>query len=87
MKNTEKEFDDAPEWTDETFARAKKAMDIPEIAAIVRRGRGPQQKPTKRATTIRLSPEVLDFFKAQGEGWQGRIDTALKDYVRKHRSA
>ncbi|MBJ6727343.1 BrnA antitoxin family protein [Geomesophilobacter sediminis] len=85
MKRTSNELDEAPEWTEETFAHAQKAMDIPEIAAIARKGRGPQKKPTKRATTIRLSPEVLDFFQAQGDGWQGRIDNALKEYVKEHR--
>ena len=46
--------------------------------------RGPQQAPTKVATTIRLSPEVMAAFKATGTGWQTRIDAALKDWLKNH---
>ncbi|XKF15192.1 BrnA antitoxin family protein [Halomonas sp. BLK-85] len=50
--------------------------------AIGQRGR--QQAPTKVKTSIRLSPEVIEHFKAEGEGWQRRIDQALKTYIREH---
>lgn len=50
--------------------------------AIGQRGR--QQSPTKVKTSIRLSPEVIEHFKAQGEGWQRRIDQALKAYIQEH---
>jgi len=46
--------------------------------------RGPQKAPTKQATTIRLSSDVMDAFKATGAGWQTRIDAALKDWLRTH---
>ncbi|MDP2822268.1 MAG: BrnA antitoxin family protein [Sulfuritalea sp.] len=46
--------------------------------------RGPQKKPRKTATAIRLSPEVTEFFKASGRGWQTRIDEALREYVKEH---
>lgn len=46
--------------------------------------RGPQKAPTKQATTIRLSPDVMAAFKATGTGWQTRIDNALKDWLRTH---
>ncbi len=49
--------------------------------------RGPQKSPTKQATTIRLSPEVMAAFKATGAGWQTRIDNALKDWLRTHTPA
>ena len=54
--------------------------------APVRRGR-PRVKRPKVATTIRLSPEVMDHFKAGGRGWQTRIDAALRDWIGKHRDA
>ena len=47
--------------------------------------RGKQRSPTKVKTSIRLSPEVIEHFKAGGEGWQRRIDQALKQYIREHR--
>ncbi|WP_280553746.1 BrnA antitoxin family protein [Halomonas sp. 25-S5] len=46
--------------------------------------RGKQHAPTKVKTSIRLSQEVVDHFKAEGEGWQRRIDQALKQYIREH---
>ena len=46
--------------------------------------RGAQKAPTKQATTIRLSPDVMAAFKATGAGWQTRIDAALKDWLRTH---
>jgi len=38
----------------------------------------PALESTKVSTTIRLSPEVIENFKAAGDGWQKRIDLALK---------
>jgi uncharacterized protein (DUF4415 family) len=35
----------------------------------------------KRQTTLRLDPGVLDFFRAQGPGYQTRINAVLKRYV------
>jgi len=46
--------------------------------------RGKQHAPTKVKTSIRLSQEVVEHFKAEGEGWQRRIDQALKQYIREH---
>ena len=49
--------------------------------ATLRRGRPPSANP-KVSTTIRLSPDVVDYFKADGRGWQTRIDNALRDWIR-----
>jgi uncharacterized protein (DUF4415 family) len=60
------------------------------LPASVRRKvgvRGPQKAPTKERITIRLSPEVVARFRATGEGWQSRMDAALQDWLRKHKSA
>ena len=48
--------------------------------------RGPQKAPRKVPTTIRLSPEVMDYFRSTGNGWQGRVDSVLREYVAKHLS-
>lgn len=51
---------------------------------VVRRGkRGPQKAPTKKLVSLRLSPEVIEHFKATGAGWQTRIDSTLRDSIRK----
>ena len=71
------------------FRPAREVLDPQLYAGLLamnrRAGvRGPQKAPTKQATTIRLSPEVMAAFKATGAGWQTRIDNALKDWLRTH---
>ena len=84
--------DDNPGWTDADFARAVPFAQLPESLqeklASVRR-RGPQKKPTKVRTALRLSPEVLEHFKSGGPGWQTRIDDALRATIsgRKRKTA
>ena len=68
--------DDAPELTDDYFDRA----DLYHGEVLIRRGRPPLAAP-KRQVTLRLSPEVLAYFKAGGPGWQTRIDEALKQAI------
>lgn len=73
------EVGDNPEWTAEDFAKAKPfAEALPDLAASIRRGRGPNKAPTKRLVSLRLSPEVIDTYKAGGPGWQSRIDADLR---------
>lgn len=35
----------------------------------------------KKQITLRLDPEVLDFFKSQGKGYQTAINRVLRRYV------
>jgi len=46
------------------------------------RGR-PRLESPKKLVSVRYSQEVLAYFKSTGEGWQGRMDGVLKDYVTK----
>lgn len=74
--------DAAPELTEEMMARARPAEEVfPELVAAYRATRGPQKKPTKVPVSIRLDPEVVDYFRATGEGWQRRINEALVEYI------
>ena len=76
---------DTYELTEAEFAKMRPVSEIhPEIPPRVR---GPQTNPTKKSTTIRLDSEVLDFFKAQGKGWQTKINDILHDYVNSHHAA
>jgi uncharacterized protein (DUF4415 family) len=70
---------------DAEAARAWLAQaDLIRKGKVVRRGkRGPQKAPTKTLVSLRLSPEVIDHFKATGPGWQTRIDGALLESIRK----
>ena len=68
--------DDAPELTDEYFRHA----DVYEGERLVRRGR-PKLVDPKQPVNIRLSPRVLEHFRASGRGWQTRISDALEQLV------
>lgn len=78
---TEKDWRDVqgPELTAEEMAKAQPFAKIfPELAASIRRGRGPNKAPTKKLVSIRLSGQVLEAYKAKGPGWQSRIDEDLR---------
>ena len=49
------------------------------------RGR-PKSENKKLLVSVRYSPEVLTYFRSTGEGWQGRMDGVLQEYVAKHSS-
>ena len=58
--------------------------DLIRKGKVVRRGkRGPQKAPTKKLVSLRLSPEVVEHFKASGPGWQTRIDDTLVKAIKK----
>ena len=68
--------DDAPEITDAWVDSA----DLYRGKKLVRRGR-PAGTAKKTQTTVRITNEVLSFFRASGSGWQTRLDDALKKHV------
>jgi uncharacterized protein (DUF4415 family) len=37
--------------------------------------------PKKKAISIRVDEDVLDYFKSQGEGYQRRINAVLRSYM------
>lgn len=67
------DLSDAPEITPEMFAKA-----------VVRRGLQPP--PNKQQVTIRLDYDVLKWFRAQGEGYQTRINSLLRAYMEAHQA-
>jgi uncharacterized protein (DUF4415 family) len=79
-RRTWRDPDDAPEITDKWIAEA----DLYRGKKLVRRGR-PAGSGQKTQTTLRISKDVLEFFRATGPGWQTRMDNALKRYVASQR--
>ena len=67
------------------IAGMKKMSALPASlqAKLKPRGR-PVAETTKERITIRLSPDVVDKFRATGAGWQTRIDAALSDWLQEH---
>lgn len=47
------------------------------------RGR-PKSDNKKLLLSVRYSAEVVEYFRATGEGWQARMDSVLRQYVNKH---
>lgn len=66
---------DNPELTAEQLADMK-----PRGARIGR----PPTAVTKVATNIRYDRDVLEAFRATGDGWQTRINDALREYAKSH---
>jgi uncharacterized protein (DUF4415 family) len=60
-----------PDWS-EDFDWTKAVLVIP---------------PKKKAISIRVDEDVLDYFKHQGSGYQRRINAVLRSYVEQKRKA
>lgn len=83
--------DDNPAWGEADFARARPAEQVlPELfgkeaAAKMVKPRGrPKSANPKTPLKLRIDPDVVDAYKAQGEGWQTRMNDALRDYAKSH---
>lgn len=73
--------EDTPELTAERAARLRPARDVlPEyVLAQFKRSPGRPRSPSaKKQVTLRLDAEILDYFRAGGDGWQSRINRALR---------
>lgn len=66
------------------FRPAHEVLPLALQKTLGMRPRGPQKSPKKVPTTIRLSPEVMEYFRASGDGWQSRMDGVLREYVAQH---
>jgi uncharacterized protein (DUF4415 family) len=81
---------DAPEITDEEIAAGGKPFKevFPEIWAKMKqqaaRGRPKLERP-KEKVTIRLSAEVMEYYRGSGPGWQTRINNDLQGLLNKRR--
>ena len=66
------------------IARMRPARDVlpSELLAVLPKRRpgqrGSQKAPTKKQITLRLDQRVIDHYRAQGDGWQSRINDDLK---------
>ena len=61
--DSEIDFSDIPEWTEETFARAVQ---------------GKFYRPVKSQLTVRLDSDVLAWLKAKGRGYQTKLNAILR---------
>ena len=73
MKDKDINLSDSPEVSPDRFA-----------TAIVRKGLKPIEKKTQ--ITLDIDTDVLNWFKAQGKGYQTNINSLLKAYVEENQS-
>ncbi len=75
---------DNPELTDEQMRELRPFREVfPDLAASIEKklaGRPKSDNP-KRAISIRLDAEVVERFKATGDGWQSRMNDVLRKAV------
>ena len=64
--------EDAPAWSPEMFARAivKRGLDTPRA---------------KQLLSLRVDSDVVEWFRAQGRGYQSRMNALLRAYMNAHR--
>ena len=72
MKDEDIDFSDIPELTPEMFARA-----------VLRRNFEPI--PRKKQLTLRVDSDVIDWYKKQGRGYQTKINSLLRAYMKEHK--
>jgi uncharacterized protein (DUF4415 family) len=86
--------DDAPELSEEFFETGgwrigDRVVSPAEGKAAFRdalkRGR-PKAVEKKVSTTIRLDADVLEAFKSTGRGWQTRINSVLRQWMKETKS-
>lgn len=77
------------ELTMDDFKQFKTVSEVlpKELTAVLRKRGRPVSETPKKAVNIRLSPDILTSFKATGRGWQTRIDNALREWLKEHRSS
>jgi uncharacterized protein (DUF4415 family) len=70
------------------WGQAVASRALPELRrklAVRRRGQG--RAPLKVPTTIRFDADVLAALKASGQGWQTRVNEALREWLKTHPQA
>jgi uncharacterized protein (DUF4415 family) len=87
--------DDAPELTHDFFEQGEWKIGEQPVspqagAAALREALSPggvKLQGAQQALTVRFDPEVVAAFKATGQGWQARMNDALKDWLQTHSPA
>lgn len=71
MTDEDIDLSDIPEITPEMFARAVHMRNFKVI-------------PRKKQLTLRVDSDVVDWYKKQGPGYQTRINSLLRAYMKEH---
>ncbi len=71
MKDEDIDLSETPEVTPEMFARG-----------VLRRNFQPI--PPKKQLTLRIDSDVVEWYKKQGRGYQTKINSLLRAYMKEH---
>jgi uncharacterized protein (DUF4415 family) len=69
------------ELTEDDFAQFRPAAEVLPPSLLQQLG---IKAAPKETVTLPLSREVIDRFRASGNGWQTRVDEALKEWLGSH---
>lgn len=58
--------------------------DVPETDADFWQSATVNSPAVKQQVTLRIDPDIVEFFKADGQGYQTRINAVLRSYVKAH---
>lgn len=72
MEDEDIDLSEIPEVTPEMFARG-----------VLRRNFQPI--PPKKQITLRIDSDVVEWYKKQGRGYQTRINSLLRAYMKEHK--
>jgi len=78
---TQAEYDEIPELPEEFFLEGKLCKNGRPVKRQVPSG----QKKTQLA--VRVNKEIVEFFKARGEGWQEELNAVLQRYMHSKQAA
>ena len=71
MTDEDIDFSDSPEITPEQFAKAAVMKGLEPI-------------PNKKLVSLRIDQDVLEWFRAQGAGYQTKMNQLLRAYMEAH---
>lgn len=58
--------------------------EMPPVADWNNAVRGAFYRPVKRPVSLRIDADVVDWFQRQGQGYQTRMNAALREYAERH---
>lgn len=76
IKRSQQTIEDLQRQQEKAF-EARRESDLTGQALAGKRGRKPDPN-AKQLLTLRLDPQVIEYFRSTGEGWQTRMNDALR---------
>jgi len=74
------EYDEIPELPEDFFAEGKLYRNGRPV------GRRTQDREKEPQLAVRINREIVEFFKAHGEGWQAELNAVLQRHVASKRA-